>query len=130
MGVCFGDLFDGEVHNLDPDEDWEIPWEAEGEWVEMASQPKDLDSLETPEMNFVSTAEIKPGEHIGMYSGHQSVAGWGAVSNLTQKLAIMLGGEMVCEQFNRHASDNSIEKMWFRVQFKPGRLGWQGEEGL
>jgi hypothetical protein len=126
----FGALFDGGYWYLDPEEDWEVPWEHEGEWVQMAVQPKDLDPLETPDMNFVSTVEFKPGERPGLYTGHQSVEGWGALSNYGQAIARVLGGELRCAQLNSHDATGAVMGMEFEVRYVPERRGWQGGEPL
>jgi len=114
-------LFDGKTHFMDPETDWVLPWLRVGEWVERAVQPKDLDPLETPDLNYTCNTAGVPNQ------AYLVEDGWSVFGSMVAAIGDALGGKMTNEQLNHRDADANILEVEYRFKYKPGPRGWVGE---
>jgi hypothetical protein len=122
--MTYDELFCGEEVWLSPkgDPGWLIPWLTLDDWVEMEVQPKDLDPLETPHVNF--TCHADPAREAA-FSQHD---GWPAFAIAIQYIGELLSfgsedGINLLEAEERVVRDDQ-----WNVTGRHYRVLWKGEE--
>jgi hypothetical protein len=117
------DLFDGWVHYLEPDSDFDVPGDTVCLGIEQ-DEDEDLQPYEsgTP----IVTWQRKPGAYGDGKEpeGRSEEATWGGVTLSTGSLVEIIGGSRKAYQENTYDEKHNITRR-YSFQFIPGDTGFQ-----